>query len=195
MKGIILGLVILSVVATMAMGSASAQPIDVHQINAQIYSNLTVPGVAPGFLTNEHTSGVLPQYDYVVVRSPGNSTLSISINGTYIYHNFVFANETDVPLTLKVNNDTPIIIAIHSDQMNYTRIFHYTAEVLTVQQYISYVESLSPKPPIATFTAGNIILGGLYALGGVVSSILVSVYVIFTKRSNPNVEKGIRGGN
>ena len=79
--------------------------------------------------------------------------------------------------------------------MNYTRVFHYTAVIMTSKQYISYVESLSPKPPTATFTAGNIIIGGLYALGGAVSGILVSVYVIFMKRSNPNIEKGARGGN
>ena len=180
--------------ATMAAVPASAQPMDIHDINAQVYSNLTVPGVAPGFLTNEHPSGVIPQYDYVVVRSPGNSTLSISVNGSYKYQGYAFSNITDVPLSLKVDNNTPIVIAVHSDQMNYTRVFHYTAEIMTAQQYISYVQSLSPKPPTATFTAGNILIGGMYALGGVVSSILVSVYVIFMRRSNPNIEKGMRGG-
>lgn len=195
MRGIILGLVILGVMATMVAVPASAQPMDIHDINAQVYSNLTVPGVAPGFLTNEHPSGTLPQYDYVIVRSPGNSTLSISVNGTYVYQGYAFANITDVPLSLIVDNNTPIIISVHSNQMNYTRVFHYTAAILTPQKYISYVESLTPKPPAAVFTAGNIIVGGMYALGGVVSSILVSVYVIFMKRSNPNIEKGIRGGN
>ncbi len=195
MKGIILGLIALSVIATMAAVPASAQTVDVHEINAQIFSNLTVPGVAPGFLTEQHPSGVLPQYDYVVVRSPGNSTLSISVNGTYVYQGYAFSNITDVPLSLPVHNDTPIIISVHSDQLNYTRVFHYTAAILTPLKYISYLESLSPKPPVAVFTAGNIIIGGLYALGGVVSSILVSVYVIFMKRSNPNIEKGTRGGS
>lgn len=195
MKGIILGLIALSVIATMAAVPASAQTVDVHEINAQIYSNLTVPGVAPGFLTNQHPSGVLPQYDYVTVRSPGNSTLSISVNGSYKYQGYAFSNITDVPLSLPLHNDTPIIISVHSDQMNYTRVFHYTAVIMTSKQYISYVESLSPKPPTATFTAGNIIIGGLYALGGAVSGILVSVYVIFMKRSNPNIEKGARGGS
>ena len=180
--------------ATMAAVPASAQTVDVHEINAQIYSNLTIPGVAPGFISNESPSGHLPQDNYIVARSPGSSVLTVTVNLTPVYHGYVFTNIVVLPLILNVSPGVPIIITIHSSTLNYTRILTYKAVVLSNTQYITYLETINHKITVPQYTASNIVIGFAYAIAGVVISILLTVWGLWQSRSNPNIEKGLKGG-
>ena len=63
--------------------------------------------------------------------SPGASTLTVSVNGSFSYNDYPFVNIVDLPLVLNVSKDTPLIITVHSDSLNYTRILYYRADVKT----------------------------------------------------------------
>ena len=137
MKWAMIGIVVLSMIAmaTIPMDNGSVKiqnanvqvSTDIHELNAQIYSNLTISGVAPGFLSEQHPSGYLPQDNYIIARSPGASTLTVSVNGSFSYNDYPFVNIVDLPLVLNVSKDTPLIITVHSNSLNYTRILYYRA--------------------------------------------------------------------
>jgi len=193
-KGIMIGIAIVSMIALMAIPMVNASSIDIHELNAQIYSNLSVPGVAPGFISEQYPSGHLPQNNYIVARSPGSSNLTVSVNNTLVYNNYLFTDIVVLPLVLNVSPDVPLIITIHSNTMNYTRIVYYRAVVLSNTQYITYLETINHKITVPQYTASNIVIGFAYAIAGVVISILLTVWGLWQSRSNPNIEKGLKGG-
>ena len=97
-------------------------------------------------------------------------------------------------LVLNVSKDTPLIITVHSDSLNYTRILYYRADVKTNVEYITYLESISPKTVSPGYTLGNIFIAVIYTLTGVVISLLITVFTLSELRSNPDVEKRLKGG-
>ena len=204
MKWAMMGIVVLSMIAmaTIPMDNGSVKiqnanvqvSTDIHELNAQIYSNLTISGVAPGFLSEQHPSGYLPQDNYIIARSPGASTLTVSVNGSFSYNDYPFVNIVDLPLVLNVSKDTPLIITVRSDSLNYTRILYYRADVKTNVEYITYLESISPKTVSPGYTVGNIFIAVIYTLTGVVISLLITVFTLSELRSNPDVEKRLKGG-
>ena len=188
---------IISVAMLMAMPVASAQsmqpsvssqPLDIHNINAQIYGDPNVTGGFPAYLTNQSPSAVMPQASYIVARSPGNSTLTVEINGTYAYRDLRFNGITQQPLSLPLKT-SQITIVITSYTMNYTRIFRYSADAMTATQFITYAEDHYVHRPNNTFTLGEGIIEILYTVLGTASGIMIGTFVIFVIRSNPNIEK------
>jgi len=168
--------------------SVSSQPLDIHNINAQIYGDPNVTGGFPAYLTNQSPSAVMPQASYIVARSPGNSTLTVEINGTYAYRDLRFNDITQQPLSLPLKT-SQITIVITSYTMNYTRIFRYSADAMTATQFITYAEDHYVHRPNNTFTLGEGIIEILYTVLGTASGIMIGTFVIFVIRSNPNIEK------
>jgi uncharacterized membrane protein YfcA len=174
-------------------GIATASPIDQHQINAQIFGNVNVTGGFPAFLTNQSKSGVMPQSDYITLRSPGNSTFSLTVNGSYVFRDISFTGITSQTFNIKETGTVPIVITVTSASLNYTRTFHYAADIMTSTQFVNYASSHyehQSKP--AYITSGGFIVGVLYTMAGMAMMILVTRYMIAAKRSNPNVESGRR---
>lgn len=182
-------------------GISHAQSIDIHQINAQIYGDKNMTNGIPSYLTNESPTGVLPSSLLITARSPGNSTLSLEVNGTYItdaqgipLHNFAFSNITTEYFSVPVANET-FIITVHSSDLNYTRTFHYQGNVKTPTQFINYETAKKVYPtilgmsPIAAF-----LLFAPSTAAGVYAAYEVAFFYAKWKRSHPNLADKVIGG-
>lgn len=182
-------------------GISHAQSIDIHQINAQIYGDKNMTNGIPSYLTNESPTGVLPSSLLITARSPGNSTLSLEVNGSYItdaqgipLHNFAFSNITTEYFSVPVANET-FIITVHSSDLNYTRTFHYQGNVKTPTQFINYETAKKVYPtilgmsPIAAF-----LLFAPSTAAGVYAAYEVAFFYAKWKRSHPNLADKVIGG-
>jgi len=191
MIGVILAVILVAMPAVSSRSidpSVSVMTADIHNINAQIYGDPNVTGGFPAYLTNQSPSAVMPQASYIVARSPGNSTLTVEINGTYAYRDLMFNSITQQPLSLPLKT-SQITIVITSYTMNYTRIFRYSADGMTATQFITYAEDHYVHQPNNTFTLAEGIIEILYTVLGTASGIMIGTFVIFIIRSNPNIEK------
>jgi hypothetical protein len=174
-------------------GVAIANPVDEHQINAQIYGNTNVTGGFPAFLTNQSKTGIMPQSDYITLRSPGNSTFSLSVNGSYVYHDISFIDITTQTFNIKEKGNVPIVITVSSDALNTTRTFHYSADIMSSRQFVNYASShYEAKVKPSYITGSGFVVGVLYTMAGMAMMIMITRYMIAAKRSNPNVENGRR---
>lgn len=183
------------------MPASHGQPIDIHQINAQIFGNKNVTNGIPSYLTSESPDGVLPSSLLITARSPGNSTLSLEVNGSYVnnaegiqLHNYAFTNITTQSFTVPVANES-FVITVHSGQLNYTRTFHYQGNVKTPTQFINYETAKKTYPnilgmsPIAAF-----LLFAPSTAAGVYVAYEVAFFYAKWKRSHPNLADKVIGG-
>lgn len=199
-KGIML--IIPLAIGLMALVPAShAQTVDIHQINAQIFGDKNVTNGIPSYLTNESPTGVLPSSLLITARSPGNSTLSLIVNGSYVVdaqgiplHNYAFANITTEYFTAPVANET-FIITVHSSQLNFTRTFHYQGNVKTPTQFINYETAKKTYPIILGMSpAAAFLLFAPSTAAGVYVAYEVAYFYAKWKRSHPNLADKVIGG-
>ena len=176
--------------------ASSAQPLDIHNINAQVYGNVTATDGFPAYLNSMSTSGKMPQSMWLVVRAPGNdSTFTLVLNGTIIIQNQAFDNIANYSFTTKDTGNTPIQITVHSSAMNLTRVFTYQGDIMTVTSFISYETALHPKPSPPSMPEWlSFLLIGSSSAAGVFSMILVAEYWRREKNSNPDMSDFLVGG-
>ena len=116
---------------------------DIHNLNAQILVNTTYTQGYKGYLTAEYPRGIVATNLIITARSPGNSTLTLSVNGTYILRDFAFSNITTQNFITPVSSNETFLITIHSGAMNFTRILTYYGIVYTPLQFINYESALT----------------------------------------------------
>lgn len=179
-----------------AVPASSAHPIDIHNINAQVYGNTTATDGFPAYLNNMSQSGKMPQSMWIVVRAPGNlSTFTLALNGTIVIQNQQFTDIANYSFKTKNLGDVPIQITVHSSEMNYTRIFTYHANILTVTSFISYEQTLHPKIAPSLSIGGGFVIFALPAAAAVFTGILFAEYWRGQKNSHPNFDDYLVGGH
>lgn len=178
------------------ISSANFTNVDIHQINAQIFANTTDTNGIAGYLTAENPNGVMPTALIITARSPGNSTLTLSVNGTYIFHNMVFSDITTQSFNIAHTGNMSFSITIHSGTLGLTRILHYTGNLKTPTQFINYVTSkralVSPLAGLSVSQA--FIIFGLPTGMAVFGGILSAEYWRHEKNRNPNFDDYVIGG-
>ena len=175
----------------LATSNALNTSIDPHDINAQILVNTTYTNGIKGYLTNEFPAGVVSTHLIITARSPGNSTLTLVVNGTYVFRDMAFANiTTDNFIIPASTTNISFLITIHSTEMNYTRAFHYTGIVYTPVQFINYANSLTKTKPTTSSTTGQA-YGYLLALAGALGGmgIPLAKYARWQSNTHPDFSK------
>ena len=169
--------------------------IDTHQINAQLYGNESATDGFPAYLTEQHTSGIMPNALYITARSPGNSTLSLTDNGTYIMQDVAFNNFLNLSFTIPALGSQPFVITIHSSALNYTRVFYYQGILETPTQFITYEQSLHrPVVQSGNFSTG-LILGSIVAGVTTLTAFLVAIYKRKSGYSHTDLGDKLIGGS
>jgi hypothetical protein len=179
--------IILILISSMSYATSPSSR-DIHNINVQIFGNENNTGGFPAYLTNQSTYGNMPEYMFLTARSPGNSTLSVSINTTYYYHDVAFSNITTLPFNLHATGQFTITIVISSSTMS--RTFHYHANIMTGQQFIAYEQNRLEAPKVSSFTtASAFVTFGIPAATGVAVGLIFSSYVKWEKNRNLDFDK------
>lgn len=179
-----------------AVSSANITNLDIHELNAQIFANTTYTDGIAGYLTAQNPDGVMPTALIITARSPGNSTLTLSVNGTYVFHNMVFSDITTQSFNIAHLGNMTFAITIHSGKIGYTRILHYTGNLKTPTQFINYVTSIRPPPsPLSGLSVSQaFIIFGLPTGAAVFAGILSAEYWRHEKNRNPNFDDYVIGG-
>ena len=175
---------------------SNATAIDIHQINAQIFVNTSYTDGYAGYLTEQHPSGEIADHLFITARSPGNSTLTLSANGTYVFQDMAFSNITTDNFVVSTAPNMTFIITVHSDKLNYTRIMVYHGDVVTPVQFISYQQNLAKKAPSGPEIT-NTIAALTYipaAAVGVFAAFEVSLFTREWRKSHPDLGKNQVGG-
>ena len=168
---------------------------DIHNLNAQILVNTTYTQGYKGYLTAEYPRGIVSTNLIITARSPGNSTLTLSVNGTYILRDFVFSNITTQNFITPASSNETFLITIHSGAMNFTRVLTYYGIVYTPLQFINYESALTK----ATSTSSmNVTEGFLTFAPAAGMAVFVAQQSGFfarkSKSSRPNLNNDIIGG-
>ncbi len=189
------------VMLTMTTFPATAQSVDIHQINAQIFGNENATNGIPSYLTAQSPAGVVPSSLIITARSPGNSTLSLAVAGAYVddiqgvpVHNLLFRNITTLFFFASVANDS-FVITIHSYALNFTRVFHYTGIVYTPQQFINYETAKKMSAPLLGIPlAVAWLMFAPATAAGVYTAYEVAFFTAKWRRSHPNLSDKVIGG-
>ena len=168
---------------------------DIHDLNAQILVNSTYTDGFKGYLTAQYPKGIVSTNLIITARSPGNSTLTLSVNGTYIIHDFAFANITTQNFITPSSNNETFLITIHSGAMNFTRILTYYGIVYTPIQFINYESSLTKTTSTSSMSVTVGFLTFAPAAGMAVFVAQQSGFFARKSRSaHPNLDNDIIGG-
>jgi len=210
---VLLGFIVLGLVAGATSTQSNAVPytassLDMHNVNAQIFGNKNVTNGIPSYLTNQSKNGTMPDSMLITVRAPGNSTFSLELknstgvtsyaqNSVNVYlDNYKFVNETTQYFTIKPSSNETFIITISSP--HYPLItFTYHSNVKTPTQFINYETSKAVKPPVSnkiTTTEGFLIFG-IPAGVAMLPAYEISMFYVHTRRSHPNLDDKLVGGN
>ena len=196
MKGLIIVIIVAALTGLMLSTPVNAQTLDIHNVNAQVYGNETATDGFPAYLNSMSTSGKMPQSMWLVVRAPGNdSTFTLVLNSTIIIQNQAFDNIANYSFTTKDTGNIAIQITVHSSAMNFTRVFTYKSDIMTVTSFISYETALHPKPAPPSMPEWlSFLLIGSSSAAGVFSMILFAEYWRREKNSNPDLSDFLIGG-
>jgi len=172
--------------------SIASSPIsrDVHQINVQVFGNMNDTGGFPAYLTNQSRYANMPENMFITARATGNSTISVTINTTYYYHDVSFSNITTLPFNLHSTGQFTITIVISSSAISMTRTFSYTANIMTGQQFITYETNRLEPPKVTTMsiTEGFFTFAPSSGIGGM-SGLIFASYTKWEKNRNPDIDK------
>jgi hypothetical protein len=173
-----------------------SQPVDIHEMNAQIFVNTSYTDGYAGYLTAQHPSGEIANYLIITARSPGNSTLTLSTNGTYIFQDLVFSNITTQNFIVATSSNMSFVIAIHSEGLNYTRVMTYYGNVVTPVTFVNYESNLVKKvqsgPSITNSIAALTYIPA--AAVGVFAAFEVALFTREWRKSHPDLGKNQVGG-
>ena len=211
---ILLGFVVLGLVAGATSTQSNAVPatssFDMHNINAQIFGNKNVTNGIPSYLTNQSKTGVMPDSLLITVRSPGASNFTLTVmnaNGSNATHpknsagvtlqDFHFTNITTQYFTIPTSSNETFLIIISSPSYYKPVTFIYHADVKTAIQFINYETSKAVKPTVSnkiTTTEGFLIFG-IPAGVAMLPAYEISMFYVHTRRSHPNLDDKLVGGN
>ncbi len=190
-KAVIAAVAVMALVVFSFSSTAEASPIDVHQINAQILVDTNYTDGYRGYLTEEFPTGVISDRLIITARSPGNSTLSLEVNGTYVFSGLYFDNITTQKFTIKPSANATFVITIHSYELNYTRILTYHGVVYTPVQFITYEENLYKKSEaVPHYTLLSVLDAIVSAVLGTFAFTTISFYAQSWIRSRKTVDDG-----
>ena len=79
-----------------------------------------------------------PQFQ-IIMRSPGNSTYSISANGAQIYSGYFSYIRTITDLSSNFSGLYVFTLNIFSSALGFSETFNFSLDFITVTNYISYV--------------------------------------------------------
>ena len=168
---------------------------DIHNLNAQILVNTTYTQGYKGYLTAEYPRGIVATNLIITARSPGNSTLTLSVNGTYILRDFAFANITTQNFVTPASSNETFLITIHSGAMNFTRVLAYYGIVYTPLQFINYESALTKATSTSSMNVAEGFLTFAPAAGMAVFVAQQSgFFARKSKSSRPNLNNDIIGG-
>ena len=205
-----IAIIVLMVLGSMGSNSnmqpAVSSPFnDIHQINAQIYGNKNTTDQIPSYLTEESPTGVMPDSMYITVRSPGSSYFTLLINNTVVdnslgmpMHKFYFSNFT-MQYFVSPTINTTFVITVHSNELNNTanstRLFVYHADVKTPTQFINYMTTQVPKPPVSSISLTDAFFIFAPSAGaGVYVAYELAFFYAKSRRSHPNLADKVIGG-
>lgn len=182
-----------------AYANNTTQSVDVHNINVQLYGNTSSQEGFPAYIIASQTKGTMPQAMFIVFRAPStpkeNSTITVSVNGTYQVQNLQFHDKGNYSFTTKLTGSVPITIAIHSPEMNFTRVFHYTASIETIVNFVKYYQNkVNEKHNNKLTVSEGFIVFGVSAAIGIFTGNLGARYVRWQKNSNPDLDNFRIGG-
>ena len=168
---------------------------DIHDLNAQILVNTTYTQGYKGYLTAQYPKGIVTTNLIITARSPGNSTLTLSVNGTYIIHDFAFSNITTQNFITPSSSNETFLITIHSSEMNFTRVLTYYGIVFTPIQFINYESALAEVTSTSSMSVTEGFLTFAPAAGMAVFVAQQSGFFARKSRSaHPNLANDIIGG-
>lgn len=168
---------------------------DVHDLNAQILVNTTYTQGYKGYLTAQYPKGIVTTNLIITARSPGNSTLTLSVNGTYIIHDFAFTNITTQNFITPSSSNETFLITIHSSEMNFTRILTYYGIVFTPIQFINYESALTKVTSTSSMSVAEGFLTFAPAAGmGVFVAQQTGFFTRKSRSAHPNLNNDIIGG-
>jgi hypothetical protein len=107
------------------------------EINVQMIGLSSVNNIPLTALLNQ-TSYMSPQFQ-IIMRSPGNSTYSISANGVQIYSGYFSYIKTIVDLSSNFSGLYVFTFNIFSSGLGFSESINYSLDFITVTNYISYV--------------------------------------------------------
>lgn len=133
----VLSIVLLMVMAAPASHAQGVPTGPATEINVQIIGLTSIDSIPLTALPNQ-TSYMSPQYE-MILRSPGNSTYSISANGAILYTGYFSYITTIVNTTSKFNGLYVFTFSIYSSALGFSETFNYSLDFTTVTNYIHYV--------------------------------------------------------
>ena len=145
--------VILMGISAMPAHAQSPQSGPGTEINVQIIGLSNINNIPLTALSNE-TSYMSPQFQ-IVMRSPGNSTYSISANGVQIYAGYFSYIRTITDLSSNFSGLYVFTLNIFSSALGFSEIFNFSLDFITVSNYISYVTH-KLNVIILEFTTGDL---------------------------------------
>ncbi len=169
---------------------------DIHQLNAQIFVNTSYTDGYAGYLTEQHPAGEIEDHLIITARSPGNSTLTLTANGTYIMQATQFRDILTENFIVHTSDNMTFLITIHSEYLNMTRSLLYRGKVVTPTTFINYQASLfHAKPsglPLTIQLAAVTFIPG--AAIGVYAAFEVAYFTRKWSISHPDLSKNQVGG-
>ena len=169
---------------------------DVHDLNAQILVNTTYTQGYKGYLTAQYPSGIVTTNLIITARSPGISTLTLSVNGSYLIRDYPFVNITTQNFMTPISGNETFLITIHSDAMNFTRILEYYGIVYSPLQFINYETSLISHVPALGMGVDAGFLTFAPAAGmAVFVAQQTGLFSRKSRSSHPNLNNDIIGGS
>ena len=158
-------------------GFASATSIQSpYPIGVYLHEN-THESSIPGGYIGMNSSGILPTSIYVYAYATGNSTVTLTENGTTILSES-FYRQQQFPLNLTAGNYILTATVVSSVTLQ-TLTVTFTVQVWTVQQYINYAKTIQTKSTQLTLTPS---LLAEYVMGIAIMGIafaLMSAYISF----------------
>ena len=168
MKRIIVGTTIIIIILSsflMFAGSSVAQPNNStypYPIGAYLYENVTTAQSntnIPGGYIGMNSTGILPSQIVVYFYASGNSTVTlINTNtspGTPILNNHPFFRNGTYSFNLLPGNYLLQVI-VTSGLEPYTVMAFFHVEVMSIQQYINYLNKISQKSSSLTVSISNL---------------------------------------
>ncbi|MBX8640617.1 MAG: hypothetical protein KIS29_09820 [Thermoplasmata archaeon] len=134
-----------------AQGPPQAGPAT--EINAQIIGLSSINNIPLTALPNQ-TSYMSPQFE-IIMRSPGNSTYTISADGSQIYSGYFSYIKTIVDLNSTLIGLYVLSFNIFSSALGISVSFNYSLDFITVTNYIHYV-SQQLHIIVLEFTTGDL---------------------------------------
>lgn len=174
-------------------------PVDPHNLNVQVYGNTSSQKGFPAYVLPSAPREEMPQALFIVFRAPStpeaNSTVTISLNGSYVVQNLQFYDKGNFSFTTSLTGNVPMVITLHSPEMNYTKVVRYTLEIETLTTFVKYYQNkVNHKTTNNPTQRQAFVIFGIPAGMGVFFGITTAIYWRWQTNTNPDVDRMRVGG-